>query len=119
MAFTTTTVNLIGPPIGSGFGLPRGGFGYQPTMTVIVPWTPQFGMAYQQFINGGYASLGGGFPFGGLGGLGGGLPLGGGLGGFGGGLPLGGGLGGYGGGLGGYGGGGLQGYPLGFGVTSY
>ena len=66
-------------------------------------------MAYQQFINSGYGSYGGGFPIGGgfpMGGYGGGLPMGG----YGGGLPMGG----YGGGLpmGGYGGSpvGLGGY---------
>jgi len=98
----------------------------EPTITILVPWTQQFGLAYQQFVNGGYASyggLGGGYGgLGGLGGLGGGYGgLGGGLGGLGGGY---GGLGGYGGGLplggGGLGGyGALPGYPIGFGVTSY
>ena len=121
--YTTTTVAF--PRRSAGY--PIGGLGYQPTITVIVPWTQQFGSAYQQFINGGYGSYGGGFPLGGfggglpMGGYGGGLPMGG----YGGGLPLGG----YGGGLpmGGYGGspiglggyGGPPGAPIGFGVTTY
>ena len=125
--YTTTTVAFARPGFGGGYGR------RQPTITVVVPWSQQFGSAYQQFVNGGYGSYGGGFPVGGgLGGYGGGLPLGGGFGGglplgggFGGGLPLGGGFGGglplgggYGGGLGGYGQQ-VQGYPIGFGVTSF
>ncbi|UJR12362.1 hypothetical protein I4U23_016539 [Adineta vaga] len=27
--------------------------GFQPTITVLVQWTPEFARAYQQFINGG------------------------------------------------------------------
>ena len=111
--YTTTTV-LLGQPVAYGGTA-------APVVTVLVPWTEQFGAAYQQFINGGYASM----PYGGLGGLGGlgGFPatgfggLGGipatGYGGFGG-IPATG----YGslGGLGGYGG--LPGTPFGFGVTT-
>ncbi|CAF0940129.1 unnamed protein product [Adineta steineri] len=110
-------------------GLGGMGLGYEPVITVMVPWTQQFGMAYQQFVNGGYGGMGGMGGYGGMGGLGGGLGgLGGGLGG---GLPMagvanfggmGGGLGGYGGGMGGLGGGMgqvVQGVPIGFGVTTY
>ncbi|UJR19506.1 hypothetical protein I4U23_022636 [Adineta vaga] len=93
----------------------NGGYGYQqPPINVFVQWTPEFGMAYQQFVNGGM----GGYPRGGMGGypMGGmgGYPMGG-MGGY----PMGG-MGGYpmgGGGVGGYGGG-IQGVPIGFGVTT-
>lgn len=107
--YTTTTVAFGGGyPIGPSLGMRPG-----PVITVLVPWTPQFGAAYQQFLNSGLGT--GmmppmGMPYGG------GLPLGGGFGG----LPSYG-LGGLGGmpsyGLGGYGG--LPGNPIGFGVTSF
>ncbi|UJR12942.1 hypothetical protein I4U23_017115 [Adineta vaga] len=41
-------------------------FDYEPTITVIVHWTPEFGMAYQQFINSTMGGMGG-FPMGGMG----------------------------------------------------
>jgi len=112
------------------FGRGRGAvleeFG-EPVITVLVPWSQQFGLAYQQFVNGGgyggglgggYGGLGGGFGQGLGGGYGQGL--GGGYGGLGGGYGQGLG-GGYGQGLGGYGGGlgrEVQCYPIGFGVTN-
>ncbi|CAF1270954.1 unnamed protein product [Adineta ricciae] len=78
----------IGPLGGLGLGA-----GVTPAITILVPWTPQFGLAYQQFVNGGYGGLGG------IGALNG--------------------IGSYGlGGLGGYGGV-VQGVPYGFGVTTY
>ncbi|UJR12771.1 hypothetical protein I4U23_016945 [Adineta vaga] len=40
---------------------------YEPTITVIVHWTPEFGMAYQQFINSAMGGMMGGFPMGGMG----------------------------------------------------
>jgi hypothetical protein len=104
-----------------GLGHHLGGVGHQHTITVFVPWSAEFGNAYQQFVQSGYGSYGGGFPAAGLGGLGGygASPVG--LGGYGGGLggfgasPLG--VGGYGGGVGGYGGGlgGFGASPLGVG----
>ncbi|CAF1417225.1 unnamed protein product [Adineta ricciae] len=40
------------PAYGSRPGLNQG----QP-LTIYVPWTPQFAMAYQQFVNGGAAAM--------------------------------------------------------------
>lgn len=59
------------------------GSSYQPGMTVLVQWTPQFAMAYQQFMGGAM----GGFPMARMGGMN-GYPMGGmgGMGGFGGGM---------------------------------
>ena len=84
----------------------------QPTITILVPWTQEFGLAYQQFLSSGVGYAPQNFGLGGLGGYGGGL------GGYGGGL------GGYGGGLGGIGGAypvgpSIGGYPVGFGVTTF
>ncbi|CAF0723339.1 unnamed protein product [Adineta ricciae] len=111
--YTTTTVAFRRPGLGLGGG--------RPAITILVPWTQQFGLAYQQFVNSGYGSYGGGYPVGALGGLtglgsyGAAVPA---VGGFGTGVPV---AGGYGAGLpvaGGYGPQ-IQGYPIGFGVTSY
>ncbi|CAF1356408.1 unnamed protein product [Adineta ricciae] len=30
---------------------------YEPTITVIVQWTPEFGQAYQQFVNSGMGTM--------------------------------------------------------------
>jgi hypothetical protein len=110
---TTTTVLMVNGPVGA----PR-----RPTITILVPWTQQFGQAYQQFVNGGYGSQASGFPVGGgLPPMGGGFPaLGGGLPPMGGGLPpLGGGLPPMGGGFGPAGGmPPIMGSPFGFGFTS-
>ncbi|UJR28014.1 hypothetical protein I4U23_009274 [Adineta vaga] len=140
--YTRTTVGIgRGPMSGSGMGYGAN----RPEMTIVVPWSAEFGAAYQQFVNGAFASPAGGM--GGLGGVGGGSPFGGmsmggmggspfggmsmgGMGGspfggmsMGGGLPMGGGMpmGGYGGASmgGGLGGGNqIQGVPIGFGVTT-
>ena len=112
--YTTTTVAIGRRPMsgpGVGYGANR-----QQELTIVVPWSPEFGAAYQQFVNGGLNNAAGG-----MGGLGGGMSMGG-LGG----LPMGGfggasQLGGFGGGspLGGLGGGNqIQGVPIGFGVTT-
>ncbi|CAF2899433.1 unnamed protein product [Rotaria sp. Silwood2] len=63
--------------------------GYEPVITVIVPWSQQFGAAYQQFINGAFGPRGGGLQPNFILALGAGIPLGGGLP-FGGGNPCGG-----------------------------
>lgn len=59
--------------LGGGLVEPVLPLAVEPVITVVVPWTPQFGLAYEQFVNSGLA-LGGGY---GLGGLGGGLGAGG------------------------------------------
>lgn len=108
--YTTTTVYGYGPPTyGPSFGPPIGGPSFGPSfgppigaprvLDVIVPWTPQFGAAYQQFLNSGVANPGMGVPYGpSLGGLG-GFPA-----------PSYGGMGGM--------GGGISGVPFAFGVTT-
>src|ERR1700722_13798570 len=79
-----------------------GGVDYEPTLTIFVPWSPEFAAAYQQFVNSGYGQYGGyGGGYEQYGGYGGGYGQ---YGGYGGGYGQSGGYGGgYGGGLGGYG----------------
>ncbi|UJR19636.1 hypothetical protein I4U23_022770 [Adineta vaga] len=71
----------VGYGTNGGYGS-VGGFGTtlgnQPGMTVIVQWTPQFGMAFQQFLGGNMSSfpmarMGNmtGYPMGGMGNYGG------------------------------------------------
>jgi len=53
----------------AGSAVVLGGYGYQPAISVVAPWTNSVGLGYQPWINPGYATYGGILPYAGYGGI--------------------------------------------------
>ena len=53
----------------AGSAVVLGGYGYQPAISVVAPWTPTIGLAYQPWVPIGYPIYGGVLPLAAYGGI--------------------------------------------------